>query len=57
MKKSDLVGIVKEIDGVGRMVVPKEFRDRFGLKDYIEIIPTKDGVLIKSLNNLRQKKG
>ena len=44
----DLVGIVKDIDNVGRIVIPKEFRDRFGLSEYVEIIPTKNGVLIQS---------
>ena len=31
------IGIIKEIDKIGRIVVPKEFRDRFMLQDYVEM--------------------
>ena len=41
-------GIVKEISSVGRLVIPKELRERFGLKDYVEIIATESGILIRS---------
>ena len=42
------VGIIKEIDDVGRIVIPKEFRERFFLEKRVEIILTKDGVLIRN---------
>ncbi len=44
----DKIGIVKEIDGLGRLVIPKELRERFGLGKAVELIATKDGVLIKN---------
>ena len=50
MKKINLVEVTKEIDTAGRMVIPKEFRERYGLSEYVEVVPTKDGVLIKSLS-------
>ncbi len=43
-----LVEIVKEIDNAGRIVIPKEFRERFGLTETVEIIATEQGVLLKS---------
>ena len=43
-----LVGIVKEIDNLGRIVIPKKFRARFGLEDYVEIVATESGVLIRN---------
>ncbi len=48
IKMNTLVGIVKEIDNAGRIVIPKEFRERFGLTETVEIIATKQGVLLKS---------
>ena len=44
----DKVGIIKEIDGLGRLVIPKELRERFGLGKEVELIATKDGVLVKN---------
>ena len=44
----EAVGIVKEIDNVGRIVVPKEFRERLGLENYVEMVLTAEGVLIRS---------
>ena len=36
------VGIIKEIDKLGRIVIPKEFRDRFNLVDEVEIVLTEE---------------
>ncbi len=57
------VGIIKEIDKLGRIVIPKEFRSRFGLSEHVEIIATEFGVLlrnpeyklVKTNNNERSK--
>ena len=46
MNKS--VGIMKEIDHLGRIVIPKDFRDRLSLEKSVEVILTKDGVLIRN---------
>ena len=42
------IGILKEFDKLGRIVIPKELRDRFALQDKVEIIATKNGILLKS---------
>ena len=44
----DKVGIIKCIDSLGRVVIPKEFRERMGLEDNVEMILSKDGALIRS---------
>lgn len=44
----DKVGIVKEVDKLGRIVIPKEIRERYGLDTYVEIITTTEGVLLRN---------
>ena len=47
-KMKDTVGIIKEIDRIGRIVIPKELRERYGLIDEVEIVATESGVLIRN---------
>ena len=42
------LGVIKDIDHLGRIVIPKEFRNRLGLDKEVEIVLTKDGVLIRN---------
>ena len=42
------VGIVKEIDKLGRIVIPKEFRERFSIEKDVEILITEKGILIRN---------
>lgn len=42
------VGIIKEIDKLGRIVIPKEFRERYGLTENVEIIATEKGIVLRS---------
>ena len=42
------IGVLKEVDMLGRIVIPKEFRKRFGFFDQVELIPTEAGVLLRS---------
>jgi len=42
------IGITKEFDKLGRLVIPKELRDRYALKDTVEVIATKDGILLRN---------
>ena len=44
----DKVGIIKEFDKLGRIVIPKDLRERFALDNKVEIIATKEGVLIQN---------
>ena len=54
----DKIGILKSFDKLGRIVIPKELRERYALNDEVEIIATKDGVLIKNPEyTLKKEKG
>ena len=44
----DKIGIIKEFDKLGRIVIPKELRERYGLTQTVEIVATKEGILLKS---------
>lgn len=41
-------GIIKEIDNLGRLHIPKEIRKRLGLNKSVELILTDSGLLVKS---------
>ena len=41
------IGIIKEIDRLGRLVVPKEIRARYGLDDEVELVLTEEGILLR----------
>lgn len=43
-----IIGIIKEIDKLGRLQIPKEIRNRLGLGAEVELIVTQEGLLIKS---------
>ncbi len=51
MKQKEM-GIVRDIDNTGRIVIPKEVRRVLDLKakDSVEIIPRTDGFLIRKFN-------
>ena len=49
-------GIIKEIDNLGRLVIPKEFRERFHLDKEVEILATENGVLIRNPEYVLVKK-
>ena len=42
------VGIVKELDKQGRIVIPKEFRERFGFIESVELVATENGVFLRN---------
>ena len=44
----DEVGIRKEIDKLGRICIPKEFRRLFNLENEVELQITKEGILLKN---------
>ena len=43
-----MIGIIKEFDKLGRIAIPKELRDRYGFWGEVEIVATKEGILIQS---------
>ena len=50
------IGIVKKFDNLGRLVIPKDIRERMFPDGRVEIIATQDGVLIKSVEYELTKK-
>ena len=52
----DTVGVIKEIDSLGRIVVPKEMRERLFLEKRVEVVLTKDGVLLRNPEYILIKK-
>jgi AbrB family looped-hinge helix DNA binding protein len=50
------IGVIKEFDKLGRIVIPKELRDRYGLLERVEIIATEQGLLLQSPNYVLVKK-
>ena len=50
------IGVIKEFDKLGRLVIPKDLRDRYALDNKVEIVATEQGVLIKSPKYVLVKK-
>lgn len=48
VRYEECIGITKEIDRIGRIVIPKEIRERLGFIDRVEMIITKEGLLIRN---------
>ncbi len=42
------VGIKKDIDKLGRIVIPKETRELFGLDKTVELVVVKEGILLRN---------
>ena len=42
------VGIEKEIDSLGRLVIPKKLRERLNLGSKIELVLTPEGLLVRN---------
>ena len=47
-KMESKVGVIKEIDKLGRIVIPKEMRDRLAFGTSVEVMITDEGVLIRN---------
>ena len=50
------VGVIKEIDKLGRLVIPKEFRERLKIGNTVEVVITESGVLIRNPEYVLVKK-
>ena len=44
----EIIGIIKEVDRLGRVVIPKEMRKRYGVTETVEIVATKSGIILRS---------
>ncbi len=42
------VGVIKELDNLGRLVIPKEIRTLFSFDKEVEVIVMEDGILIRN---------
>lgn len=51
------VGIQKEIDRLGRLVIPKEMREVFGMECRVELVMTDEGILIRNPKYVLIEKG
>ncbi len=56
MDNKEFVGVIKGFDKLGRIVIPKELRERFALADEVEIVATKEGVLLRNPEYILVKK-
>ena len=45
---SKKIGVLKEVDNLGRLVIPKEMRETFRLDKTVEIIVTREGILVRN---------
>ena len=50
------IGIVKEIDRLGRICIPKDIRNLFLLNKEVQLIITPDGLLIRNTEYVLVKK-
>ena len=47
-KMKNKIGIIREFDNLGRLVIPKEMRVLFNFKKEVEIVVTENGVLLRN---------
>jgi bifunctional DNA-binding transcriptional regulator/antitoxin component of YhaV-PrlF toxin-antitoxin module len=50
------IGVIKQFDKLGRLVIPKELRERYALSNGVEIVATREGILLKSPEYVLMKK-
>lgn len=50
------IGVLKRFDKLGRIVIPKEMRDRVKLDNEVEVLVTEYGVLIRNPLYIFKKK-
>ena len=53
----EIAGIVKEIDKLGRLCIPKEMRKLFNIESEVELLVTTEGILLKNPEFILVKKG
>ena len=46
----EAVGIIRELDNLGRVVIPKEWRDLYKFEGPLEIVATAEGVSVRKLS-------
>ena len=53
---TEKIGVLKEIDSLGRLVIPKEMRETLKLERNVELIVTKERILIRNPQYILVKK-
>jgi transcriptional pleiotropic regulator of transition state genes len=55
--RGEIIGIVRTVDTLGRIVIPMEIRRTLGItgNSLVEIIPYDNGVLIKPFEEAKRK--
>lgn len=51
------IGIIREVDKLGRIVIPKELRIFYKVENEAEIIATEEGILLRNPQYVLVKKG
>ena len=52
----DKIGFLKFFDNLGRIVIPKELRNRYMLEKTVEVVTLEEGVLIRNPKYILVKK-
>ena len=52
----DKIGFLKSFDNLGRIVIPKELRNRYMLEKTVEVVTLEEGVLIRNPKYILVKK-
>ncbi len=50
------IGIIKEIDNLGRLCIPKEMRQVYKLEKEVELVITANGILLRNPEYILVKK-
>lgn len=48
MNMNQSIGVNKELDSLGRLVIPKEMRALFHLENEVELVIAEEGVLLRN---------
>mgnify|MGYP005761392411 FL=1 len=57
IQKCSVVGVIRSLDNLGRVVIPSEFREMLGMcdKQDVEIFLTNDGVFVRPIRDQDEK--
>ena len=42
------IGVIRGMDSLGRVVIPRELRDLYKLEGQVEVVSTREGILIRN---------
>ena len=47
-KNMESIGVIRGMDSLGRVVIPRELRDLYKLEGQVEVVATAEGILIRN---------